>query len=200
MVHYTSVKHVAVIGGGPAGAVAAAKLAAAGIRATVFDEKLAWEKPCGGGLTARAYHEYPFLIDNDTPKKMVRQAVLSVPGEARATLELPYPMLIYSRYDLNRMLLDRAAYAGAGVEKTRVVGLAQTSLGWRIQTRNGDVQAEFCILPNGARNSFRNLGVRLTAEDVMLTQGYLVPGQQDHLEIVFLPRFEGYIWTFGVCT
>ena len=48
-------KSVAVLGGGPAGAVAAERLAAAGISTTLFDEKLAWEKPCGGGLTYKAY-------------------------------------------------------------------------------------------------------------------------------------------------
>jgi len=28
----------------------------------VFDEKLAWEKPCGGGLTYKAYDQYPYLL------------------------------------------------------------------------------------------------------------------------------------------
>ena len=45
---------VAVAGGGPAGALAAERLAAAGLDVILFDEKLAWEKPCGGGLTATA--------------------------------------------------------------------------------------------------------------------------------------------------
>ena len=40
---------VAVLGGGPAGAVAAARLAGAGLDTVLLDEKLAWEKPCGGG-------------------------------------------------------------------------------------------------------------------------------------------------------
>ena len=48
-------KTVAVLGGGPAGSFAAERLAQAGLRTIVFDEKLAWEKPCGGGLTYKAY-------------------------------------------------------------------------------------------------------------------------------------------------
>ena len=48
-------KTVAVLGGGPAGAFAAERLARAGLKTIVFDEKLAWEKPCGGGLTYKAY-------------------------------------------------------------------------------------------------------------------------------------------------
>ena len=50
-------KSVAVLGGGPAGASAAERLARAGLKTTLFDEKLAWEKPCGGGLTYKAYSE-----------------------------------------------------------------------------------------------------------------------------------------------
>src|SRR5512136_1028725 len=66
-----TMKTVAVLGGGPAGAFAAERLAEAGLATILFDEKLAWEKPCGGGLTYKAYSEYPFLIHNDTPKKLI---------------------------------------------------------------------------------------------------------------------------------
>src|ERR1017187_9847096 len=51
-------------------------LASAGLAVQVFDEKLAWEKPCGGGLTHKAYTQYPFLIDNDIPKRLVTETVL----------------------------------------------------------------------------------------------------------------------------
>ena len=56
-------KRVAILGGGPAGAFAAEKLASAGLGVVLMDEKLAWEKPCGGGLTYKAYSQYPFLIE-----------------------------------------------------------------------------------------------------------------------------------------
>src|SRR5580693_8018370 len=74
-----TMKTVAVLGGGPAGAFAAERLASSGLKTILFDEKLAWEKPCGGGLTYKAYHEYPFLIDNDTPKKLVRETMIAAP-------------------------------------------------------------------------------------------------------------------------
>ena len=99
---------VAVLGGGPSGAFAAERLASAGVSTVLFDEKLAWEKPCGGGLTWKAYSQYPFLAEGKTPKKVVTDSVLSAPGSAPARLKLEHPILIYSRYDLNAMLLDRA--------------------------------------------------------------------------------------------
>src|SRR5438477_4346977 len=108
-------KTVAVLGGGPAGASAAERLAAAGLNTILFDEKLAWEKPCGGGLTFKAYNEYPFLIDNPWPKKFVHQTVIGAPKAGQATMDLSHPLVIYSRFDLNGMLLERAEHAGAAI-------------------------------------------------------------------------------------
>ena len=71
------------------------------------DVKSSWEKPCGGGLTHKAYSQYPFLIDNDTPKRLVTETVLAAPKAGEVTLNLGDPLLIYSRYDLNRMTLVR---------------------------------------------------------------------------------------------
>ena len=98
-------KRIAVLGGGPAGAFAAERLARAGLDTRVFDEKLAWEKPCGGGLTYKAYRDYPFLINNDTPKKIINDTFLAAPKAGAVKMALSRPLVIYSRLDLNRMLL-----------------------------------------------------------------------------------------------
>ena len=45
---------IAIVGGGPSGALCAERLARAGFDVTLYDEHLAWEKPCGGGLTHKA--------------------------------------------------------------------------------------------------------------------------------------------------
>lgn len=192
-------KKVAVLGGGPAGSFAAERLARAGLDTVVFDEKLAWEKPCGGGLTFKAYHEYPFLIENDTPKKFVQDTYLSEPKAGAARLGLSKPLLIYSRYDLNKMLLDRAARAGARIEKCRVLGIERRDRGWTIRTREGLLDADFCVVATGARNTLRNVGTQYTANDTMYALGYYVPAERDHIDIRFLPQFEGYIWVFPRC-
>jgi geranylgeranyl diphosphate/geranylgeranyl-bacteriochlorophyllide a reductase len=192
-------KTVAVLGGGPAGAFAAERLAQAGLKTIVFDEKLAWEKPCGGGLTYKAYQQYPFLIDNDTPKKLIRKTSLSAPKAGEVNLGLANPLVIYSRFDLNRMLLERAEKAGAAIEKTRVLGIERSSRGWRLRTRNGVAEADFCVVATGARNPLREVGTEWSAKDTMSALGYYVPASQDHIDIQFLPRLEGYIWVFPRC-
>lgn len=192
-------KRVAVLGGGPAGAFAAERLARAGVDTVVLDEKLAWEKPCGGGLTYKAYQRYPFLLQNDVPKKIVHQTCLAADPAGVVGMDLSNPLVIYSRMDLNRMLLERAELAGAQLEKTRVLGLERGGRGWRLKTRHGEIDADFCVVATGARNSLRNVGTEWTAADTMYALGYYIPSAQDHIDIQFLPDFEGYIWVFPRC-
>jgi geranylgeranyl reductase family protein len=189
-------KRVAVLGGGPAGSLAAERLASAGLPTILLDEKLAWEKPCGGGLTYKAYSQYPFLLENDTPKRIVTKTTLCSASADTIEMTLQQPLLIYSRFDLNRMLLARAERAGARIEKERVLGIEHTSAGWKVRTRSGILTADYCVLATGARNPLRDVGTKLTPADTMSTLGYYVPSAQEHVEICFLPGLEGYIWVF----
>jgi geranylgeranyl reductase family protein len=192
-------KRVAILGGGPAGAFAAEQLASAGLGVILIDEKLAWEKPCGGGLTHKAYSRYPFLIENSTPKRLVTETVLAAPKAGAVTLKLGQPLLVYSRLDLNRMLLDRAERAGAQIEKARVTEMARCGSGWRLRTNSGMLDADFCIVATGARNPLRDVGTELTPPDTMSALGYYVAGEQAGIDIQFLPNLEGYIWIFPRC-
>ena len=192
-------KRVAVLGVGPAGAVAAARLASAGVETVVFDEKLAWEKPCGGGITFKAYDKYPFLINNDTPKRFVTETTIAAPETGSASLQLTKPLLIYARRDLNQMLLNRAASAGANIEQTRVLSIDRERSGWRLRTKQSELDVDFCVVATGARNPLRNVGTEFKAEDSMTALGYFVPCDQAHIDIQFLPDLEGYIWVFPRC-
>ncbi|HWE50712.1 MAG TPA: NAD(P)/FAD-dependent oxidoreductase [Bryobacteraceae bacterium] len=190
---------VAVLGGGPSGAFAAERLAAAGVDTLLFDEKLAWEKPCGGGLTWKAYSQYPFLLENGTSKKLVTETILAAPNSKPVTLKLDRPLLIYSRLDLNGMLLERAEKAGAQIEKTRVLHMEREGKGWSLRTKSGTANVDYCVLATGARNPLRDFGTELTPADTMSTLGYYVPGQRDQIDIQFLPKLDGYIWVFPRC-
>ncbi len=186
---------VAVLGGGPAGAFAARQLAQAGIPTTIFDEKLAWEKPCGGGVTYKAYSQYPFLLESGLHRGVTRTCLDNVEsGPVRLTLA--QPMLIFSRRELNQLLLDRAQQAGATLRQARVTGIERESGGWRIHTAQGPERAQFLIVATGARNPLRDAGTRYTAADSMTALGYFIPRAQQHVDIEFFPDFEGYIWIF----
>ena len=190
---------VAILGGGPSGAFAAERLASAGVETVLIDEKLAWEKPCGGGLTWKAWSRVPLPDLRFTPHKIVTETVLAAPKSAPVTLKLDNPLLIYSRYDLNNLLLRRAERAGAQVEKTRVLGAERTAKGWKLRTKNGDLEADRCIVATGARNPLRQLGTELTPRDAMSALGYYVASDRERIDIQFLPGLEGYIWVFPRC-
>ncbi len=73
-------RHIAVIGGGPAGAHCARRLADAGVTVTLFEPRTAFEKPCGGAIPARAMKTYPFLDDPSLPAKRISRCLLISPS------------------------------------------------------------------------------------------------------------------------
>jgi len=52
---------------------------------TVFEEKLGWEKPCGGELTQKALQRYPSLLPATGEGKAVRE-VEFVPARSLSVL------------------------------------------------------------------------------------------------------------------
>jgi flavin-dependent dehydrogenase len=185
-----------IVGGGPSGALCGEQLARAGHSVDIFDEHLAWEKPCGGGLTYKATQCFPFLLDNSRQKKLVRNVEIISAENHRAKLDLEHPIVIYSRKVLNGLLLDRAREAGCRIHHSRVQRLDTTVDKPRYSVGGEWYQADFAVLATGARNQFLP-GIRALSPDEMeITQGYFVPETSDEIIIKFLPEFEGYIWSF----
>lgn len=188
---------IAIVGGGPAGALAAALLASAGNRVLLFDEKLAWEKPCGGGLTFKALKQYPFLAEAGTEANLVEHCELISPSGQRVRFRLQHPVAIFSRLALNGMLLKRARDAGVEVRRERVTGIAGRAGNWRLATPQAQYLASYLILAVGARNPFRAQFVPpRAADDLMATAGYFIPGRFSLMQIQFLKGISGYIWVF----
>jgi flavin-dependent dehydrogenase len=187
---------IAIVGGGPSGAMCGEQLARAGHKVSLFDEHLAWEKPCGGGLTHKAIQCFPFLLDNSYPKKLVQSVELISSQEHRATLEMTHPIVIYSRTVLNGMLLDRAREAGCQVQRSRVMSVDTATTKPRYCVEGEWREADFLVLAAGARNQLLPETRALQRDELEMTQGYFVPQTADSITIKFLPHFEGYIWSF----
>jgi flavin-dependent dehydrogenase len=190
---------IAIVGGGPSGALCGEQLARAGHKVQIFDERLAWEKPCGGGLTHKAVQCFPFLLDNPYPKKLVRTVELISSNDQRANLELSHPIVIYSRKVLNGMLLDRAKAAGCQVQKAHVLGVDTSTTKPRYSVDGEWRTADFLVLAAGARNQILPETRALQRDELEMTQGYFVPRTADSITVKFLPHFEGYIWSFPRC-
>jgi len=187
---------IAIIGGGPAGSLCASMLAKHR-RVLLIDEKLAWEKPCGGGITHKALVQYPFLRDTQVDRHFVQDCAIIAPSGRRVVFHLDQPIAIFSRRVLNGLLLDRAAQAGAEVHRARVTSIEGGPNNWRMGTNDGELTARYIILAAGARNPFRaQFTTAFSADDLMVTAGYFVPGTSPTMQIRFLRKLHGYVWLF----
>jgi flavin-dependent dehydrogenase len=190
---------IAIIGGGPSGAMCGEQLARAGHTVEIFDERLAWEKPCGGGLTHKAVEQFPFLLDNNHPKKLVSAIELISSTNDRAVLNMSHPVVIYSRKVLNGLLLDRAGEAGCRVHRSHVMSADTSSEKPRYCVEGEWKSADFLVLAAGARNQLLPETRGLQRDELEMTQGYFIPETADAITVKFLPQFEGYIWSFPRC-
>ena len=189
---------MAIVGGGPAGAMAAERLARSGsARVIVFEERLGWEKPCGGGLSYKALSRYPFLAEATGRGKCIRDVEFAAGNGASVRFRLRKPLAIYARSVLNQLLLRRAQEAGAEVVADHIVGIRSSGGGWELVGRKGTYVARYIILAAGARTRLRRMfNQEFSSRDFMLTFGYYVPSQGDLLRIQFFEDFEGYAWAF----
>jgi flavin-dependent dehydrogenase len=190
---------IAIVGGGPSGSMCGEQLSRAGHSVKLFDEHLAWEKPCGGGLTHKAIQRFPFLLENNYPKKLIHSIDLIASNEQRATLDMPHPIVIYSRTVLNGMLLDRARHAGCSIQRSHVVSVDTTSektpllrrrrMAYRRfpGPRRRRPQPDLSGNPPSQKRRTRN------------HPGLFIPQAEDSIIIKFLPHFDGYIWSFPRC-
>jgi flavin-dependent dehydrogenase len=185
-----------IVGGGPSGAMCGEQLALAGNAVHIYDEHLAWEKPCGGGLTYKATQCFPFLLDNPHPKRLIHSVEIISAENRRAKLDLQHPIVIYSRTVLNGLLLDRAQAAGCQIHHSRVQGVDTTGDKPMYSADGQWRRADFLVVAAGARNQFLPGTRPLSADELEMTQGYFVPQTSEEIVIKFLPDFEGYIWSF----
>jgi flavin-dependent dehydrogenase len=190
------VQEVAIIGGGPAGSICAERLARSGFPTTLYDEHLAWEKPCGGGLTQKALAAFPFLLSGKQPRKPVSDVELIASDGGRARFRLDSPIVIFARTVLNGLLLDRAAAAGCKIVRARVTRLETDSPRPRLEIAGAWSDADFVVIASGARNALLPCAQNLPPEDLELTLGYYIPAEEDLLKVKFVRGLEGYLWSF----
>ncbi len=175
---------IAIVGGGPAGAATAEHLAqgwglrgpgGGAHRVLLFEEKIGWEKPCGGGLTQKALRRYPFLAQATGGGRLLHDAEFMAPTGATMRFHLRSPLAVYSRATLNQMLLRRAEEAGAEVVTDRIQELRRRDAGWEIAGRGKTYRADFLVLAAGARTRLRQA----------LTQDFLP--QRFYVDLWLLP-------------
>jgi geranylgeranyl reductase family protein len=189
--------NITIIGAGPAGSWAAIALAKRGHAVTLIDSHAPWEKPCGGGITAKALAAYS-VFDSALPRQYVERISIHYGDRNCVTVRPQQPLAVVSRQELGKYLLDQAISLGACFIKTRVTKMAQSDGRWALSTRESALQADFLIGADGASSLVRrSVSAALAPEDLSVTLGYFLPGTfSSHMKIFFVPDLRGYIWSF----
>jgi 2-polyprenyl-6-methoxyphenol hydroxylase-like FAD-dependent oxidoreductase len=118
----TSPRHILVIGGGPAGSLAATLLARANVRVTLVEQaRFPRDKVCGEclsalGIAVLTRHGLIHRLRVRGAIPLTRALFHTTTGES-CELPLPQPMLGLSRRSLDALLLDAADDAGAMIRQ-----------------------------------------------------------------------------------
>jgi geranylgeranyl reductase family protein len=149
---------VIVSGAGPAGAVAARTLAAAGLNVLLLD-KAAFprNKPCGGGISMRAFARFPWLADaiKGIDFHSVSRLQLESPNGRVLELESREPSVaLVRRVEFDHALVREAVGAGAALrERFEVTQVETSDRAVTLQSRSGErVSAPFVIAADGVHS------------------------------------------------
>ena len=147
-----------VIGGGPAGATAGRRLAEAGARVLILEKgPLGRDKPCGGGLTSRAWRALDVDVAT-TVRSVVTHADVRYGTEHRALIPLGSDVVrMVLRRDFDRVLVDAAADAGARVHTGETaVAVEMDARGATVSTARASYRSRFLVIATGGEGALRS--------------------------------------------
>ena len=183
------------MGAGPAGALAALRLALDGARVVVFDASHPREKPCGGGLTAKALRLLPAAPTGDPlPVRRLDRCRFDSGAGDSVEVALAQPVGIASRRALDAWLLRRAVEGGAVHVAERVTSVEASG---RVRTAQGrDETFDVVVGADGAGSLVRRTLLSPTPPGrLMMAAGWFARGDSE-MVVRFAPELEGYLWLF----
>jgi geranylgeranyl reductase family protein len=208
---------VLIVGAGPAGALAAARLARAGVSVRLIDASHPREKPCGGGLTERCV-----ALAGDVLARLPHVAIERVRFESPPVGRNPYPppprtppsitvdiprgedggppspLVVLSRLAFDSALVDDAREAGADLIPERAVDVHADAGSVWVATRQRRWRGRYLIGADGANSLVRRrLHQPFPASHWSLATGVFAAGASSREIVVrFVRTPPGYIWSF----
>lgn len=161
----------------------------------LFDPSHPREKPCGGGLTAKALALLPEAPASDPlPARFLADCRLESGSGEGVNVPLRKPVAIVSRLELDAWLLRRAVSAGAEHVSRRVV---EVDAEGRLRSASGESQRFNLIVgADGASSLVRRTFLQPTPpERRFVAAGWYAKGDSPML-VRFLPGVAGYLWLF----
>jgi geranylgeranyl reductase family protein len=189
---------VAVIGAGPAGAIAARDLARSGARVTIVDGSHPREKVCGGGVTARAIE----LLDGDVlPPEgcAIRSATFEADeNRAQMTISSVEALTVFPRASFDAALLGQAVAAGVDHVRARARAIDREDGCWTIASASGPLRAHWLLGADGPSGIVRKRVFRpFGRHQLSIAAGSFIDGVVGSEVVVrFLDQPRGYLWSF----
>ncbi|MEB2781412.1 geranylgeranyl reductase family protein [Algoriphagus sp. C2-6-M1] len=201
MSHYD----VAIIGSGPAGAMAAYHLAKSGISTVIIEkETLPRYKTCGGGLVYRGRRKLPFDISAAVEREFC-QIKLYFEGEKKVlTAERDVPVIsMVMRDKFDHFLIEKAKELGVNIKQDHK--LIDITFGDHptLHTSKGDIHAKLIIAADGALSPTAKLaGWKETRKLIPALEYEVEVNHEDFERLSKEVRFDmdsvphGYAWSF----
>lgn len=196
---------VLVVGGGPAGALAACAAASGGPHTVLLERaQVPRYKTCGGGLIGLSLAALPPGMAVPV-RAQVSEATFAYRGRWSRTRHSPAPLLtMVNRSDFDAALLAAAAEAGATIRPGEVVSrLAEDGPGHiRVDSSTGALRARVVVGADGTNGrTGRHVGVVLGQVDVGLEVELVMPPSQhgswtDRIHLDWGPLAGSYGWVF----
>src|SRR5580704_5273210 len=179
---------IAIVGAGPAGAMAAIRLARAGAQVWLFDVSHPREKPCGGGVTGRALASIADVVDLAAlPAVVVRTATVEAAADRThggaevdlidRGLSADSSLVVISRAVFAAALVKAAVGSGARLIPEKVAKVTRRDHAVVITTPQGRYDADFVIGADGANSVVRRTFWRpFSRAELSIAAGYFVHG------------------------
>ena len=189
---------VVIVGGGPAGAYCAFKLASQGIYPIIFDHSHPREKPCGGGISPYLINKFPF-VENFRSKGFTfgNFKIISCVNTEVTTKGLENGFSISRRY-FDQGLLEMAIQKGAKLIKEKVIDVRKKGNIWNIKGSGTSLSANILVGADGVNSIVRRKIIGpISRENLALTYGYLTTSlKKEDATIKLLAEVPGCIWVF----